>query len=61
MQRINHPLQHIISLELKDTQQPNKNIKIIDNDTSEPSIRSYETRPRRVAAVNANILRRLRR
>ena len=56
MQRINHPLQHIISLELKDTQQSNKNIKITDNDTSEPSIRIDETRPRRVAALNTNIL-----
>lgn len=56
MQRINHPLKHIIFLKLKDTQQSNKNIEIIDNDTSEPSMRSDETRYRRVAAVKANTL-----
>ena len=33
-QCINRPLQHIIPLELKDIQQSNKNIKIIDNDNS---------------------------
>ena len=59
-QCINRPLQHIIHLEPKDIQQSNKNIEIIDNDNSEPIIRSDEPRPRRVAAVNANILRRLR-
>ena len=59
-QSINRPLQHIIPLELKDIQQLNKNIQIIDNDNSEPGIGSDEPRPRRVAAVNAYILRRLR-
>ena len=59
-QCINRPLQHIIPLQLKDIQQSNKNIEIIDNDNSEPAIRSDEPRPRRVAAVNADILRRLR-
>ena len=59
-QCINRPLQHIITLELKDTRQSNKKIKIIDNDNSESAIRSDEPRPRRVAAVNADILRRLR-
>ena len=59
-QCINRPLQHIIPLELRDIQQSNKNIEIIDNDNSEPAIRSDEARPRRVAAVNADILRRLR-
>ena len=38
----------------------NKNIEIIDNDNSEPAIRSDELRPRCVVAVNSNILRRLR-
>ena len=59
-QCINRPLQHTIPLELKDTQQSNKNIEIIDNDNSESAIRSDEPRPRRVAAVNADILRHLR-
>ena len=59
-QCINRLLQHIIRLELKDIQQPKKNIEIIDNDNSEPAIRSDEPRSRRVAAVNADILRRLR-
>ena len=59
-QCINRPLQHIIPLELKDIQQSNKNIQIIDNDNSEPAIRSDEPRPRCVAAANADILRRLR-
>ena len=59
-QCINRPLQHIIPLELRDIQQPNKNIEIIDKDNSEPAIRSNEPRPRRVAVVNADILRRLR-
>ena len=59
-QCINRPLQHIIPLELKDIQQSNKNIEIIDNDNSEPAIRGVEQRPIRVAAVNADILRRLR-
>ena len=57
---INRPLQHIIPLELKHIQQSSENIKIIDNDNSEPAIRSNEPRPRRVAVVNADILRRLR-
>ena len=56
---INRPFQHIIPLELKDIQQSNKNIKIINNNNSEPAIRSDEPRPRTVAAVNADILRRL--
>ena len=60
MQCINRPLQHIIHLELKDIQQSNKSIEIIDNANSEPAIRSDEPRPRRGAAVNADILRRLR-
>ena len=47
-------------LELKDTQQSNKNIEIVDNDNSEPAIRSNEARPRPVATINADILRRLR-
>lgn len=55
-QCVNHSLQLIIPLKLKDTQQSNKNIEIIDNDTSEPSMRSDETRYRRVAAVKANTL-----
>ena len=59
-QYINRSLQHIIPLELNDTQQSNKNVEIIDNDNSELAIRSDEPRPRRVAAVNADILRRLR-
>ena len=59
-QCINHPLQHIIRLELKDIQQSNKNIEIIDKNNSEPAMRRDEPRPRRVAAVNADILRRLR-
>ena len=59
-QTINRPLQYIIPLELKDIQQSNKNIEIIDNDNSEPAIRGVEQRPIRVAAVNADILRRLR-
>ena len=59
-QCINRPLQHIIPLELRDIQQSNKNIEIIDNDNSELAIRSDGPRPRRVAAVNADILRRLR-
>ena len=59
-QCINRLLQHIIPLELKDIQQSNKNIEIIDNDNSEPAIRGVEQRPIRVAAVNADILRRLR-
>ena len=59
-QCINRPLQHIIPLELRDIQQSNKNIEIIDTDNSEPAIRSDEPRPRRVAAVNADILRLLR-
>ena len=50
-QCINRPLPHIIPIELKDIQQSNKNIEIIDNDNSEPAIRSNEPRPRRVAAV----------
>ena len=58
-QCINRPLQHIIPLELKDIQQSNKNIEIIDNDNSEPAMRSDEPRPRCAAAVNGNILRRL--
>ena len=41
-QCINRPLQHIIPLQLKDIQQSNKNIEIIDNDNSEPAIRSDE-------------------
>ena len=57
---VNHPLQHILPLELKDTQQSNKNIEIVDNDNSEPATRSDEPRARRVAAMNANILRFLR-
>ena len=56
----NRPLQHIIPLVLKDIQQSNKNIEIIDNDNSEPAIRSDEPRPTCVAEVNADILRRLR-
>ena len=52
-------LQHILPLECKDTQQSNKNIEIMDNDTGEPAIRSDETRPRRVTAVNTHILRHL--
>ena len=56
----NRPLQHIIPLVLKDIQQSNKNIEIIDNDNSETAIRSDEPRPRCVAAVNADILRLLR-
>ena len=59
-QCINRPLQHIIPLQLKDIQQSNKNIEFIDNDNSEAAIRSNEPRSRRVAAVNADILRRLR-
>ena len=59
-QCINRPLQHIIPLDLKGTQQSNKNIEIIDNCNSEPAIKSDEPRLRRVAAVNADILRRLR-
>ena len=51
---------NIIPLELKDIQQSNKNIEIIDNANSEPAIRYDEPRPRRVAAVNADILTRLR-
>ena len=58
-QCINHPLQHIIPLEYRDIQQSNKNNEIIDNDNSEPAIRSGEPRPRSVAAVNDDILRRL--
>ena len=46
-------------LEFKDIQQANKNTKIIDNDNNEFAIRSDEPRPRRVAAMNADILRRL--
>ena len=60
MQCINRPLQHTIHLELKDIQQSNKSIEIIDNANSEPTIGSDEPRPRRGAAVNADILRRLR-
>ena len=56
-QTINRPLQYIIPLELKDIQQSNKNIEIIDNDDTESTIRSDEPRPRRVAAVNTDILR----
>ena len=56
-QCINRPLQHIITIELKDIQQLNKNTKLID---SKPAIRSDEPRPRRVAAVDTDILRRLR-
>ena len=59
-QCINRPLQHIIPLELKDIQQSNKNIEIIDNDNSEPTMRSDDPRPRCVAVVNGDILRRLR-
>ena len=59
-QCIYRSLQHIIPLELRDIQQSNKNIEIIDNDNIEPAIRSDEPRPRRVAAVNADILRHLR-
>ena len=59
-QCINRLLQHIIRLELKDIQQSNKNIEIIDKNNSEPAMRRDEPRPRRVAAVNADILRRLR-
>ena len=58
-QCINRPLQHIIPLEYRDIQQSNKNNEIIDNDNSEPAIRSGEPRPRSVAAVNDDILRRL--
>ena len=58
-QCINCPLQHIIPLELKDTEQSNKNIEIIDNGNNEPAIRSNEPRLRRVAVVNADILRHL--
>ena len=39
---IDRPLQHIIPLELKDTQQSNKIIKFIDNDNSESATRSDE-------------------
>ena len=56
-QCINRPLQHIILLELKDIQQSNKTIEIIDIDKSALSMRSDEPRPRRVEAVNADILR----
>ena len=56
---ISRPLQHMTPLEFKDIQQANKNIKIIDNDNNEFAIRSDEPRPRRVAAMNADILRRL--
>ena len=49
-QCINHPIQHIIRLELKDDQQPNKIIEIIDDDKSETAIRS-DPRPRPVAEV----------
>ena len=59
-QCINRPLQHIIPLELRDIQQSNQNIEIIDNDNSELAIRCDEPRPRRVAALNADILRSLR-
>ena len=59
-QCINRPLQHIIPLELKDIQQSNKNIEIIDNDNSEPAMRSDEPRPGCVAVANGDILRRLR-
>ena len=59
-QCINRPLQHIIPLELEAAEQSNKKIEIIDGDNSEPVIRSNEPRPRRVAAMNADILRRLR-
>ena len=58
-QCINRPLQHIIPLELRDIQQSSKNIEIIGNDNREPAIRSDEPRRRRVAGVNADILRRL--
>ena len=44
-QCFNRPLPHIILLELKDIQHSNKNIEIIDNDNSEPAIRSNEPRP----------------
>ena len=56
---INRPLQHMTPLEFKDIQQANKNTKIIDNDNNEFAIRSDEPRPRRVAAMNTDILRRL--
>ena len=46
-------------LEFKDIQQANKNIKIIDNDNNEFAIKSDEPRPRRVAAMSTDILRRL--
>ena len=49
-QCINHPIQHIIRLELKDNQQPNKIIEIIDDDKSETAIRS-NPRPRPVAEI----------
>ena len=44
-QCINCPLQHIIPLEPKDTQQSNKNIEVTDNDNSKPVIKYDETRP----------------
>ena len=37
----------------------NKNVEIIDNDNSEPGIRSDEARPRRDAAAKPDILQRL--
>ena len=55
---IYRPIQHIILHELKYIQQSNQNIEIIDNDNSEPTIRNNEPRPRLIAAVNADILRR---
>ena len=53
----NRPLQRIITLNLKCIHYLNKNTELID---SEPATRSNELRPRRVAAVNGDILRRLR-
>ena len=59
-QCVNSPLQHFILLELTDTEQSNKSIEINSNDISEPVIKSEELRPRCVAEVISDILRRLR-